>query len=160
MKTNLAFPIFFLFISIMSGQELSAAAPPRQEVRQALQQFAGTWKIVSSEPAGATKDATQLIFHKDLTYAALDQQGKELWSGTFDLDPTAKPKRWDHRSHAAQKEGGDVLGIYELNGDRLKVSCVVGAWKEKKWTGKPRPNVFKLPEADVVLNLQRKAAAP
>ncbi len=160
MKTNLAFPILFLFISIMSVQELQAAEPPRQEIRQALREFAGTWKIVSSEPAGATKEATQLVFHKDLTYAALDQHGKELWSGTFDLDPTAKPKRWDHRSHAALKEGGDVLGIYELDGDRLKVSCVVGAWKEKKWTGKPRPNVFQLPEADVVLNLQRKAASP
>lgn len=160
MNMNFASNILLLFVSIMPVQELSAAAPPRQEVRQALREFAGTWKIVSSEPAGATKEATQLVFHKDLTYAALDQQGKELWSGTFDLDPTAKPKRWDHRSHAAQKEGGDVLGIYELDGNRLKVSCVVGAWKEKKWTGKPRPNVFQLPEADVVLNLQRKVTSP
>ncbi len=160
MNMNLASTIFFLFISIMPVQELSAADPPKQEVRQALQQFAGTWKIVSSEPDGATKEATQLVFRKDLTYAALNKNGKELWSGTFDLDPTAKPKRWDHRSHAAQNEGGDVLGIYELNGDRLKVSCVVGAWKSKEWTGKPRPAVFKLPEADVVLNLQRKVTAP
>lgn len=160
MRMNLASTIFFLFISIMPVQELSAADPPKQEVGQALQQFAGTWKIVSSEPAGATKDATQLVFHKDLTYAALDQNGKELWSGTFNLDPTTKPKIWDHRSHAARKEGGDVLGIYELDGDRLKVACVVGAWKSKEWTGKPRPTVFKLPEADVVLQLQRKVVSP
>lgn len=160
MRMNFASAILFLSISIMPVQELPAADLPKQEVSQALQQFAGTWKIISSEPLGATKEATQLVFHKDLTYAALDQQGKELWSGTFDLDPTAKPKRWDHRSHAAQKEGGDVLGIYEQDGDRLKVSCVVGAWKEKKWTGKPRPAVFKLPEADVVLNLQRITASP
>ncbi|HAH43822.1 TIGR03067 domain-containing protein [Gimesia sp.] len=160
MNMNLASTIFFLFISIMPVQELSAADPPKQEVRQALQQFAGTWKIVSSEPAGVTKEATQLVFRKDLTYAALDQNGKELWSGTFDLDPAAKPKIWDHRSHAARKEGGDALGIYELDGDQLKVACVVGAWKSKEWTGKPRPAVFKLPEADVVLQLQRQATGP
>ena len=160
MKMNFASAVLFFSIPIMPVQELMAAEPPKQEVRQALREFAGTWKIISSEPTGATKDATQLVFHKDLTYAALDNNGKKLWSGTFDLDSTAKPKRWDHRSHAALKEGGDALGIYELDGDRLKVSCVVGAWKDKVWTGKPRPAVFKLPEADVVLKLQRKAASP
>jgi uncharacterized protein (TIGR03067 family) len=42
-----------------------------------------------------------------------------LWAGTFDLDPTATPKVWDHRSNEVAKKGGDALGIYELDGDNL-----------------------------------------
>jgi hypothetical protein len=32
---------------------------------------------------------------------------------------------------------------------------VAGTWKEKQWTGKPRPAEFKLAVADIVLELRR-----
>ncbi len=124
-------------------------------LEQSLDTFVGTWEIIDVQPPGSTKDAKRLLFRKDRTYAALDANNQELWAGTFDLDPTTTPKVWDHRSHESQKTGGDALGIYELDGDTLKVCCVVGTWNEKLWTGKPRPTEFKLPTADVVLNLRR-----
>ncbi len=62
---------------------------------------------------------------------------------------------WDHRSHDAKKEGKDVLGIYELDGDRLRVACVVGRWKGKEWAGRPRPTGFDPKQADVVIELTR-----
>ena len=108
-----------------------------------------------SQPDGATKDARRLVSNKDGGYAALDRDGKELWAGTFEIDPTASPKVWDHRSHDAKKEGKDVLGIYELDADNLKVACVVGRWKGKEWTGKPRPKTIDPKEADVVIELKR-----
>jgi len=67
------------------------------------------------------KTARKLVFRKNLTYAALDKDGTELWAGTFDLDPTATPKVWDHRSNEVAKKGGDALGIYELDGDNLRL---------------------------------------
>ncbi|MEW4565096.1 TIGR03067 domain-containing protein [Bremerella sp. JC770] len=129
-------------------------------VEKGLEAFTGAWEIVAVQPPGSTKNAKQLVFRKDRTYAALDANKTELWAGTFDLDPTASPGIWDHRSNEALKTGGDALGIYELDGDKLKVGCVVGVWKEKKWTGKPRPTEFKLPAADVVLELRRVKLAP
>ncbi|WP_220498360.1 TIGR03067 domain-containing protein [Stieleria mannarensis] len=124
-------------------------------IEHALESFAGNWQIVGVQPPGVTNDAKRLVFRKDRTYAAMDAGNQELWSGTFDLDPTSTPKVWDHRSDESKKAGGDALGIYELEGDRLKVCCVVGVWKEKQWSGKPRPGEFKLPNADVVLELRR-----
>lgn len=124
-------------------------------VEKALEAFAGTWEIVGVTPDGATKDARRLAFKKDGTYAALDKDGKELWAGTFDIDPTASPKVWDHRSHDAKKTGTDVLGIYELDGDKLEVACVVGQWKGMEWTGKPRPTAIDAKKADVTIELQR-----
>ncbi len=67
-------------------------------------------------------------------------------------------KIFDHRSNDSQRKGGDALGIYELDGDKLRFCCVVGTWKNKQWTGKPRPTQFKLPDADAVLELRRVKA--
>jgi uncharacterized protein (TIGR03067 family) len=124
-------------------------------VAKALETFTGTWEIVIVRPDGATKDARRLVFNKDGSYVAQDKDGKELWAGTFEIDPTASPKVWDHRSHDAKKTGTDVLGIYELNSDKLKVACVVGQWKGKEWAGKPRPKTTDPKEADVVIELKR-----
>jgi uncharacterized protein (TIGR03067 family) len=127
----------------------------RVVVEKALAEFTGTWEIVAVTPDGATKDARRLVFRKDGTYAAQDKDGKELWAGTFEIDPTATPKVWDHRSHDAKKTGTDVLGIYELDGDKLKVACVVGQWNGREWTGKPRPKAVDPKAADVVIELKR-----
>lgn len=127
----------------------------QQAVAKALETFAGSWEIAKVLPDGATKDARRLVFKKDGTYAAVDKDGKELWAGTFEIDPTASPKVWDHRSDDGKKKGTDVLGIYELDGDKLKVACVVGAWKGKEWVGKTRPKGFDSKDADVVIELKR-----
>ena len=74
---------------------------------------------------------------------------------TASNDPTATPKIWDHRSNESRKKGGDALGIYEIDSDKLKVACVAGTSKDKRWTGEPRPTEFKLEAADVVLELRR-----
>ncbi|RLS39919.1 MAG: TIGR03067 domain-containing protein [Planctomycetota bacterium] len=122
---------------------------------QALNEFYGTWDIVAVDPPGSTKEAARLVFRDDHSYAALDVGGKELWAGTFDLDSTVTPKIWDHRSFESQESGSDVLGIYVINGDQLKVCCVVGVWKDGQWIGKPRPSEFDRSSSDVVLEMRR-----
>lgn len=149
-------------LSIVCLTTLGMAIPdePKAEAKKAaiakaMETFAGAWEIATASPDGATKEARQLVFNKDGTYAAQDKNGKDLWTGTFEIDPTTHPKLWDHRAHDAKKKGTDVLGIYELNGDKMKVACVVGAWKDKEWMGKPRPKAIDAKEADVVLELKR-----
>ena len=150
---------FILFVVLMTGPGFTATADEpkgdkQQATAKALESFSGTWEIVKVSPDGATK-AAKLLFRKDGTYAALDKDGKELWAGTFEIDPGATPKVWDHRSHDGKKKGDDVLGIYELDGDSLKVACVVGKWKGKEWVGKDRPKTFDPKAADVVIEMKR-----
>ncbi len=145
------------------GFGAAADEPKTEEVKKkaldkALETFTGTWKIVAAKPEGIMKAARKLVFRKDLTYAALDKDGTELWAGAFNLDPTATPKVWDHRSNEVAKKGGDSLGIYELDGDNLKVACVGGTWTEKKWRGRPRPTHFRLPDAEIMIELRRVKA--
>ena len=148
---------FTLFVWLAGTVLVAVAGEPDKPaaVSKALEAFTGAWEIVTVQPDGATKDARKLLFNKHGGYAALDKDGKELWAGTFEIDPTASPKVWDHRSHDGKKEGKDVLGIYELDGDALKVACVVGQWKGKEWVGKPRPRAIDPKQADVVIELKR-----
>jgi hypothetical protein len=45
--------------------------------------------------------------------------------------------------------------LYELDGDRPRVACVVGPWKGKEWAGKARPEGFDPQAADAVIELER-----
>jgi len=126
-----------------------------ETVAKALEAFAGTWEIETVTPDGATKDAKRLVFGKEGRHAAVAKDGVELRAGTFEIAPTVRPKVWDHRSDDAKKDGKDVLGVYELEGDKLKVACVVGQWKGKEWVGKDRPRAFDPKRADVVIELKR-----
>jgi uncharacterized protein (TIGR03067 family) len=154
--TRLVMRCVFLAVFLFSISGLALADDAKkQAITKAMETFAGTWEVAAVKPEGATKDARRLVFNKDGTYAAVNKHGKELWAGTFEIDPTATPKIWDHRSNDAQKTGTDVLGIYELEGDDLKVSCVVGTWKGNEWTGKARPKGFDPKDADVVIELKR-----
>ena len=155
MKRFILAMAWLAFAGVGVADEPTAAEVKKATVAKALETFTGTWEIVTVRPDGATKDARRLVFSKDGGYAALDMDGKELWAGTFEIDPTASPKVWDHRSHDGKKQGTDVLGVYDLDGDRMKVACVVGQWKGKEWTGKPRPKVIDPKQADVVIELKR-----
>ncbi|MEW4486490.1 TIGR03067 domain-containing protein [Thalassoglobus sp. JC818] len=155
-----------LILILMTANSNARADDPMKcdeqakSVEQSVESFHGTWEIIKVQPPESTKDAKRLVFRKDGTYAALDADNQELWAGTYDLDASVTPKIWDHRSYESAETGADALGIYKVNGDKLTVCCVVGTWKEKQWTGKPRPSEFKLPAADVVIELQRIKTAP
>lgn len=76
------------FAGVAAADEPKADAR-KTAVEKALETFTGTWEIVAVTPDGATKDARRLVFHKEGIYAAQDKDGKELWAGTFEIDPTA-----------------------------------------------------------------------
>lgn len=158
MKSALFATAVFAFSSAAMADDPDSKEAKSKAIEQSLKTFAGTWEIVTVQPPGGAQEAKKLVFRKDRTYAALDANDKELWAGTFDLDPTVTPKIWDHRSYESQEQGGDALGIYELDGDKLTLGCVVGVWNAKQWTGKPRPTEFKLPVVDAVLELRRVAS--
>lgn len=155
MRSIMAAMALLIVIDTAMADEPQSVEHKREAIAKAMETFTGTWEIIAVQPTGSTKEAMRLVFRKDRTYAALDKDGQELWAGTFEIDPTVQPSIWDHRSNEGQKSGADALGIYELDGDKLKLACVVGTWKGKQWTGKPRSTEFKLPSADVVLELRR-----
>jgi uncharacterized protein (TIGR03067 family) len=144
-----------LTVACVSIAEEPSAMTIRGAKTKEQSSFAGTWKITEVQPEGATQQAVFLSFTKVGIYSVLDKDGKELWAGTYEVVPTTRPKAWDHRPHDAAKAGKDHLGIYELEGDILRLACVGGQWRGNDWIGRPRPKAVDPREADVVLELCR-----
>jgi uncharacterized protein (TIGR03067 family) len=93
------------------------AADEAKDDREAIQ---GTWKVVATEDSGRETPPEALknlkikwVITKDkITY----QVGKMTTAWSYTLDPAKKPKWID-----LTESGRPMLGVYELDGDTLKV---------------------------------------
>jgi uncharacterized protein (TIGR03067 family) len=96
----------------------------------------GTWRFLSLEvdgmklPEAAIKDARLIIKGKEFTM----KDPVATYRGTFRIDPAKKPKTIDIKFTEGPEKGNTSLGIYELNGDELKMCLTI--------TAKDRPTAF------------------
>jgi uncharacterized protein (TIGR03067 family) len=113
--------------------------------------LAGAWVLESRTLGGrkfpATGDAeVRLTF--DGNKVTLKAGGEVVQAGTFEVDPGGKPKTIDIKITEGDGKGATVQGIYELDGDKLKICGVRGG---------PRPTKFDSPEGSkaVLTELKR-----
>lgn len=136
---RLAVPAIALLGVIPGWTEDAKAAEGREDAsRQELQRIQGAWQVVSQEENGAKAAADSLrdriiFFGGD---AFLVKQGHNLLQmGTQKLDPSKSPKTINVMVTQGDRRGDVWLGIYELQGDTLKVCFDPDAQK--------RPTEFK-----------------
>jgi uncharacterized protein (TIGR03067 family) len=101
-----------------------------------LKQLAGTWIPTSAQVNGSIASPEEVRKMKVVLAGekwTLHLEGKTA-EATFKIDPTKKPKTIDF--HPANAKGQVLVGIYELNGDTLRI-CL-----PEPSTGKERPTEF------------------
>jgi uncharacterized protein (TIGR03067 family) len=147
---------------ILSAGLLIAADDPNAPAAKERKKLEGTWTLVSSEWEDS-KDRNRgkgmkFVVEKKIT---IQEPGsdKQVGGVLIKLDPKQKPKAIDlwalepgMSEEAAAKEK-PVIGIYELEGDTLKVSWVPLEKRERplKFPTKPGPG-------EAVVVLKRKPA--
>lgn len=109
------------------------AAKKDQEAMQ------GEWKLVSGERGGEKLPPDGVTVHRTVkgnesTVKVESGEGNQEWSSTFTLNPGAQPKEVDFKGISGPLKDQTVLGIYEIDGDILKV-CI-------GQPGEPRPKKF------------------
>jgi uncharacterized protein (TIGR03067 family) len=115
-------------------------ADDKADVEKEFKKFHGVWTFESVEAGGKKAPADDL---KGLTVAFAGdkytvKKGDEVIQvGTQKLDPSKSPKIIDVTVTEGLKKGAVMLGIYEIDGDTLKV-----CFDEE---GKKRPTEFKSP---------------
>jgi uncharacterized protein (TIGR03067 family) len=109
----------------------------------------GTWRVISAE-AGERPVTADDIRRASISFTGGRVVLRNLipgrGEGTFELDPAAHPKGIT----LFNGESDDIRGIYELEGDRLKLCFNSGA-------GKSRPTDFKSTGDRMLLVLSQKA---
>jgi uncharacterized protein (TIGR03067 family) len=114
--TRVLVPALLLIASVSAGDDSKTD----------LDKMQGTWSIVSNEQDGQKAPAeqyknTRILFDRD-RYEV--RQGDEIDEhGTIKLDASKSPKRLELKIIKGEGAGETQLGIYELDGDMLKL-CV------------------------------------
>ena len=128
-------------------------ADDKPDVEKELKKFQGTWTFESSESGGQKVPAVQL---KDLvlTFEGARhtvRNGTEVIQvGTQTIDTSKKPKAIDVTLTEGPMKGAVLLGIYEIDGDTLKVCFDL--------EGKKRPTEFKSPPgSQTFVNVHKRA---
>jgi uncharacterized protein (TIGR03067 family) len=102
---------------------LTAAQAPSGDAKKDQDALQGTWTVVTAEadgkhlPAEQTK-SLKLIFHGDKYTFQTPDHGI---AGTYKLDPAKKPRAIDATRAEGPDKGKVVLGIYQVDGDQLKM---------------------------------------
>ena len=112
----------------------------KADVEKELKKFQGVWTVESLE-SGGKKIPADTFKGMTLTYEGdkyTVKNGKEVIQvGTQKVDPSKSPKTIDVTMTEGPNKGAVMLGIYEINGDTLRVCFDT--------EGKKRPAEFKSP---------------
>jgi len=102
---------------------LLAAEGPGDEAKKELIKLQGTWTVVRVEeggkslPAATTKTWSLIVAGGKYHF----RPGSDSIEGTYHLEPGHKPKWLDATRTNGTDKGKVLKGIYELNGDELKM---------------------------------------
>jgi uncharacterized protein (TIGR03067 family) len=107
---------------IILASTLGLAAPAlADDAGQAA--LAGAWTAAEAERGGAAAGELvghRLVFDSD-RFRISAPDGKLLYEGTYETDPTTDPPRIDFRNDAGQAAGQEWEGIYHFEGDTLTI---------------------------------------
>jgi uncharacterized protein (TIGR03067 family) len=109
----------FLALGLLVGSD-----SPKEEVKKIQEKLQGTWKPVSVEQRGESKEDDEdhrLIF--DGNKFRIKRGDDTMIQGTFKLDPSKKPKEIDMKiteDENGEHKGKTAIGIFALDGDTLK----------------------------------------
>src|SRR4051794_37825448 len=112
-----------VLLALSVGLLLAADAPRDNGARKELKRLGGAWGRVSGEERGkplppeAVKGA-RLVIEGDRHTVRL---GDETIAGTHKVDSTRRPRAIDAADTEGRFKGQTALGIYDLDGDQLKV---------------------------------------
>jgi uncharacterized protein (TIGR03067 family) len=138
------FALFAASFLFASSCELAKEKP--RDDRELLQ---GTWIVTALEEDGAKKSAKEIANYK-LVVAddrCMLHMNMDTLDTTFTIDPNEKPKHLDMIPQQGPQKGTTWLGIYELDGDKLKI-CGADP-------GGDRPTGFSTKKGQMLIVLKR-----
>ena len=118
---------------LVAALAIGRAGAQDDAAKKEMKKLEGTWATVSIEAAGQKVTDEDKIKTRKLTTKGdkyMLKVGDETVQGTIEINPTKKPKTIDVKPDSGSNKGKTLLGIYELDGDNLKI-CLAAPGKER-----------------------------
>jgi uncharacterized protein (TIGR03067 family) len=137
-QTALAVAFVVLCVPEARGQGDATEKARKLAAQQELKKLEGTWVCVSAVEG---KEKREFIRGKEARLTIrnesfmLSVDGEFVEKVAIKVDPSKKPKTVDLTRTEGPEKGDTALGIYELNGDELKL-CIA------QRSNQPRPTEF------------------
>lgn len=146
----------FVFPALLCAVLFAASgtgADDKPDAAKEMKKFQGTWTFESSEAGGQKMPADELktlVLVFDGAKHTVKKGAEVIQTGTQTIDPSKSPKAIDVTITEGPSKGAVMLGIYEIDGDTLKVCFDFG--------GKQRPTEFKSPPgSQTFYNVHKRA---
>jgi uncharacterized protein (TIGR03067 family) len=125
---------------------LVAANDPKDDAgKKELAKLQGTWSYVSFVNPNGDKMPDDQLKKMSITYSGdkwtVKEEDRVIVSGTQKLDPSRRPHEIDAVITEGEGKGNSMLGIYEWEGDMLKV-CFDPMGKERPTSLTPKMGQF------------------
>ena len=131
----------YAVLVLAAGLSLAADDSRKGPLDMDYAKLEGTWRVVSLEiegkkiPEETIKDSRLIIKGKEFTM----KEKIATYRGNFSTDPSKKPKTIDMKFTEGPEKGNTSLGIYELDGDNLKLCLTITAKdRPAEFAAKPR----------------------
>lgn len=111
-----------LCVGLVAARDDNKKDDNKDDAKKEMEKLQGTWKTESIESDGmkATQLGDSKLVVKDDKYVFT--LGDEKEEGTLKIDQTKKPKTIDVVITAGQEKGKTQLGVYEVEGESLKIT--------------------------------------
>ncbi len=121
-----------------SGPPAATPAAPAKENKQEDCAIQGVWSLVSAEKEGKALPFEPGSVQVFITHSYLIwKEGAKDRGFTYALDPTKKPKQIDLTSLVEGQNGTKFVGIYEVEGNVLKICEADGQERPADFASKP-----------------------
>jgi len=146
-KHAVIFAVLSLFVRV--GLPVAAGDAKEDAVKKDLAALKGTWTAVSAERDGKKLTDEQLkgvtLVYDGAGRASVKKADQLLFDGTIKIDPAKKPKTLDAtQTSEGENKGKTFLGIYEIEGDTLRICSAEPAGKDRpaEFSSKPGSGFF------------------
>lgn len=143
-----------LMVLILAAGAFAGADTPKEDsVKQELKRLEGTWAVVALEVQGQKLPEDQLKKEQPLYVfkgeeCTVKSGNKTISRAVIKIDPRKMPKTIDATGTDGTDKDQTIMGIYEMEGDNLKICYAV--------SGKPRPTDFLARDFNMIMSLKRQ----
>lgn len=155
-RFRISLAVLICVVNLAASGAAGGQANDKPALAAEVRKFQGAWTLESSVTGGQEVPADQLkglIVIFDGSKHTLKQGDQVIQVGTQTMDPSKSPKTIDVTMTEGPNKGAVMLGIYEIDGDTLKV-CFDPL-------GTKRPTEFRSPPGSATfVNIHKRIKKP